>query len=83
MTTMTTMTTTPGNRESMANSDTLSLRTHVATGSVSGLDDAMTQLGFRAPSVIAAGSTAISSSLGANRYTMMTESSVPNADEVA
>lgn len=80
---MTSMTTTPGNRESMANSDTLSLRTHVPTGSVSGFDDAMTQLGLRAPSVIAAGSTAISSSLGARRETMLTESSVPNADEVA
>jgi len=82
-TTTTTMTTIPGNRESIANSDTYSLRTHVAGGSVSGLDDAMTQLGFRAPSVIAAGSTAISSSLGARRMTMLTESSVPNADEVA
>ena len=53
-------------------------------GSVSGMDDAMTQLGYRASSVIAAGSTAMSSSLGARRTTMLSsDGSVLNADEVA
>lgn len=83
ITTTTTSTTTPGNRDSIANSE-MSLRTQMPPGSVSGMDDAMTQLGYRASSVIAAGSTAMSSSLGARRTTMLSsDGSVLNADEVA
>jgi hypothetical protein len=81
--TTTTTTTTPGNRDSIANSE-MSLRTQMPPGSVSGIDDAMTQLGFRASSVVAAGSTAMSSSLGARRATVLTtDGSVLDADEVA
>lgn len=82
-TTTTTTTTTPGNRDSIATSE-MSLRTQMPPGSVSGMDDAMTQLGFRASSVLAAGSAAMSSSVGARRTTMLSsDGSVLNPDEVA
>ena len=71
----------PGN---MGNSDAASLRTHLPPGSIAGLDDAVSQLGFGAPSVVGGGSAVMTSNRGARRSTLSaSEGSILNANEIA
>ncbi|KAK2459786.1 hypothetical protein APHAL10511_008218 [Amanita phalloides] len=61
-----------------------SLRTQMPPGRASGLDDVMTQFGFRTASVVANGSAVISNPTGARRATVLSsDGSVLSPDDIA